>query len=125
MSDDVQITKVERVGSSRRKRKRSTVYTDTLDVVNIENIPEVSCVENIPEVSCVELPQEPYVHVDSDDDAVVITSVSKRSKVANFLTLLVCIAMLHTYMLNYWQGGLVCFMPRCIYHRYLNSTNAY
>ena len=76
MSDDVQIvlvTKTEWPKSSRRKRKRSAVYTDGIDVVAIENLPEVTLVE---------LPtdQESYIHIDSDDDYVTSSSKQKVSK---------------------------------------------
>lgn len=73
MSDDVQIVSVTRPKGSRRKRRRSAVYSDVIDVVAIENLPEVTLVE-LPE-------QESCIHIDSDDDFVTVTGVSQRKKV--------------------------------------------
>lgn len=84
MSDDVQIvsvTKIERPKGSRRKRKRQVADTDAIDVVAIENLPDVTLVE---------LPvQESYIHIDSDDDYVTVTSLPAQKKVSK-LPIFVC-----------------------------------
>ena len=111
MSDDVQIvsvTKTERPKSSRRKRKRSAVYTDGIDVVAIENLPEVTLVE---------LPtdQESYIHIDSDDDYVTVTSSSKQKKVSkpNLCCQILHLCAHYTYMYNIQSVNLIHMYYTC------------